>query len=145
MAKVAPFLWFVGNMQEAVNFYVSVFKDARVVEMSTMSARFELLGREFLALNAHPHQPFTEAISFFIEVETQEEVDYYWNALLAGGGKEQMCGWLKDRFGMSWQVIPKALGRYLSDKDRSKAGRATQAMLKMKKLVIAELDKAYAG
>ena len=145
MAKVAPFLWFVGNMQEAVNFYVSVFKDARVVEMSTMSARFELLGREFLALNAHPHQPFTEAISFFIEVETQEEVDYYWNALLAGGGKEQMCGWLKDRFGVSWQVIPKALGRYLSDKDRSKAGRATQAMLKMKKLVIAELDKAYAG
>ena len=86
MAKVAPFLWFVGNMQEAVNFYVSVFKDARVVEMSPMSARFELLGREFLALNAHPHQPFTEAISFFVEVDTQEEVDYYWSALLAGGG-----------------------------------------------------------
>jgi predicted 3-demethylubiquinone-9 3-methyltransferase (glyoxalase superfamily) len=145
MAKVAPFLWFVGNMQEAVNFYVSVFKDARVVEMSPMSARFELLGREFLALNAHPHQPFTEAISFFIEVETQEEVDYYWNGLLAGGGEAQMCGWLKDRFGVSWQVIPKALGRYLSDKDRSKAGRAMQAMLKMKKLEIAELDKAYAG
>src|SRR6188508_2394257 len=113
MAKVAPFLWFVGNMQEAVNFYVSVFKDARVVEMSPMSARFELLGREFLALNAHPHQPF-------IEAETQEEVDYYWNALRAGGGKEQMCGWLKDRFGVSWQVIPKALGRYLSDRDRAK-------------------------
>jgi len=145
MAKVAPFLWFVGNMQEAVNFYVSVFKDARVVEMSPMSARFELLGREFLALNAHAHQPFTEAISFFIEVETQAEVDYYWNALLAGGGKEQMCGWLKDRFGLSWQVIPQALGRYLSDKDRSKAERAMQAMLKMKKLVIAELDKAHAG
>ena len=145
MAKVAPFLWFVGNMQEAVNFYVSVFKDARIVEMSPMSARFELLGREFLALNAHPHQPFTEAISFFIEVDTQEEVDYYWNALLAGGGKEQVCGWLKDRFGVSWQVIPKALGRYLSDKDRTKAGRAMQAMLKMQKLVIAELDKAHAG
>jgi len=145
MAKVAPFLWFVGNMQEAVNFYVSVFKDARIVEMSPMSARFELLGREFLALNAHPHQPFTEAISFFIEVDTQEEVDYYWNALLAGGGKEQMCGWLKDRFGVSWQVIPKALGRYLSDKDRGKAERAMKAMLKMKKLVIAELDKAHAG
>jgi len=145
MAKVAPFLWFVGNMEEAVNFYVSVFKDARVVEMRPMSARFELLGREFLALNAHSHQPFTEAISFFIEVETQEEVDYYWNALRAGGGKEQMCGWLKDRFGVSWQVIPKALGRYLSDKDRSKAERAMQAMLKMKKLVIVELDKAYAG
>ena len=143
--RITPFLWFNDNAEEAVNFYVSVFKDARVVEMSPMSARFELLGREFLALNAHPHQPFTEAISFFIEVETQEEVDYYWNALLAGGGKEQMCGWLKDRFGVSWQVIPKALGRYLSDKDRSKAERAMQAMLKMKKLVIAELDKAYAG
>jgi predicted 3-demethylubiquinone-9 3-methyltransferase (glyoxalase superfamily) len=145
MAKVAPFLWFVGNMEEAVNFYASVFKDARILEMSPMSARFELLGREFLALNAHLHQPFTEAISFFIEVDTQEEVDYYWNALLAGGGKEQVCGWLKDRFGVSWQVIPKALGRYLSDKDRTKAGRAMQAMLKMQKLVIAELDKAHAG
>ena len=145
MAKVSPFLWFVGNMQEAVNFYVAAFKDARVLEMGPMSARFELLGREFLALNAHPHQPFTEAISFFVEVESQEEVDYYWRALLAGGGKEQMCGWLKDRFGVSWQVIPKALGRYLSDKDRARAERTMQAMLKMKKLVIADLDKAHAG
>ena len=145
MAKVSPFLWFVGNMREAVDFYVSVFEDARVLEMGPMTARFELLGREFLALNAHPHQPFTEAISFFIEVDTQDEVDHYWTALLAGGGKEQMCGWLKDRFGVSWQVIPKALGRYLSDKDRAKAERAMQAMLKMKKIVIADLDKAYAG
>jgi predicted 3-demethylubiquinone-9 3-methyltransferase (glyoxalase superfamily) len=145
MAKVSPFLWFVGNMQEAVDFYVAVFKDARVLESGPMSARFELLGREFLALNAHPHQPFTEAISFFVEVESQEEVDYYWRALLAGGGKEQMCGWLKDRFGVSWQVIPKALGRYLSDKDRARAERTMQAMLKMKKIVIADLDKAHAG
>ena len=145
MAKVSPFLWFVGNMQEAVDFYVAVFKDARVLESGPMSARFELLGREFLALNAHPHQPFTEAISFFVEVESQEEVDYYWRALLAGGGKEQMCGWLKDRFGVSWQVIPKALGRYLSDKDRARAERTMQAMLKMKKIVIADLDKAHAA
>ena len=145
MAKVSPFLWFVGNMKEAVDFYVSVFKEARVLEMSPMSARFELLGREFLALNAHPHQPFTEAISFFVEVDTQDDVDYYWAALLAGGGKEQMCGWLKDRFGVSWQVIPEALGRYLSDKDRTKAERTMQAMLKMKKIVIADLDKAHAG
>ena len=145
MAKVSPFLWFVGNMQEAVDFYVAVFKDARVLESGPMSARFELLGREFLALNAHPHQPFTEAISFFVEVESQEEVDYYWRALLAGGGKEQMCGWLKDRFGVSWQVIPKALGRYLGDKDRARAERTMQAMLKMKKIVISDLDKAHAG
>jgi predicted 3-demethylubiquinone-9 3-methyltransferase (glyoxalase superfamily) len=145
MAKVSPFLWFVGNMQEAVDFYVKTFKDARVVEQSSMSARFELLGREFLALNAHPHQPFTEAISFFIEVDGQDEVDYYWRALTANGGKESMCGWLKDKFGVSWQVIPQALGRYLSDKDRAKAERVMQAMLKMKKIVIADLDKAYAG
>jgi predicted 3-demethylubiquinone-9 3-methyltransferase (glyoxalase superfamily) len=145
MAKVAPFLWFVGNMKEAVDFYVSVFKSARVLEMSAMSARFELLGREFLALNAHAHQPFTEAISFFVEVEHQDEVDYYWRALTEDGGQEQRCGWLKDKFGVSWQVIPKALGRYLSDKDRAKAERAMQAMLKMKKIVIADLDRAYAG
>ena len=145
MAKVAPFLWFVGNMKEAVDFYVKTFKDARVVEMSPMSARFELLGREFLALNGHPHQPFTEAISFFIQVDTQDEVDYYWRALTADGGKESMCGWLKDKFGVSWQVIPNALGRYLSDQDRDKAARVMQAMLKMQKIVIADLDKAYAG
>jgi predicted 3-demethylubiquinone-9 3-methyltransferase (glyoxalase superfamily) len=145
MAKVSPFLWFVGNMPEAVDFYVKTFEGSRVLEMSPMSARFELLGREFLALNAHPHQPFTEAISFFIEVDTQDEVDYYWRALTADGGKESMCGWLKDRFGVSWQVIPKALGRYLSDADRPRAERVMQTMLKMKKIVIADLDKAYAG
>jgi predicted 3-demethylubiquinone-9 3-methyltransferase (glyoxalase superfamily) len=145
MPKISPFLWFVGNMREAVDFYVGVFKDARVLEMTAMSARFELLGREFLALDAHAHQPFTEAISFFVECESQDEVDYYWNALQAGGGREQMCGWLKDRFGVSWQVIPRALGRYLSDGDRGRAERVMQAMLKMRKIVIAELDRAYAG
>jgi predicted 3-demethylubiquinone-9 3-methyltransferase (glyoxalase superfamily) len=145
MAKISPFLWFVGNMQEAVDFYVKVFKDARVIEMSPMSARFELLGREFLALNAHPHKPFTEAISFFIQVENQQEVDYYWNALTENGGNESMCGWLKDKFGVSWQVIPNTLARYLSDRDRAKAERVIQAMLKMKKIVIADLDRAYSG
>jgi predicted 3-demethylubiquinone-9 3-methyltransferase (glyoxalase superfamily) len=145
MPKISPFLWFVGNMQEAVNLYVSVFKEARIVEMGPMSARFELLGREFLALNAHAHQPFTEAISFFIQCDTQDEVDYYWRALTADGGKESMCGWLKDKFGVSWQVIPNALGRYLSDKDRAKAERVMKAMLEMKKIVIADLDRAYAG
>jgi predicted 3-demethylubiquinone-9 3-methyltransferase (glyoxalase superfamily) len=99
MPKVSPFLWFAGNMQEAVGFYVSVFDGARVVEMNATMARFELLGREFLALNAHPHHTFNEAISFFIECSTQDEVDRHWNALTAGGGKELMCGWLKDKFG----------------------------------------------
>ena len=113
--------------------------------MNPMMATFELLGQEFLALNAQAHDPFNEAISFFIKCETQNEVDYYWNALTAGGGKEQMCGWLKDKFGVSWQVIPNALGRYLTDPDRVKAERVMQAMLKMKRIVIADLDKAYAG
>ena len=146
MAKVSPFLWFVGNMQEAVNFYVSAFKDARLVEMSPMSARFELLGREFLALNAHAHQPFTEAISFFIEVETQQEVDYYWNKLGEGGDPAaQQCGWLKDRYGVSWQVVPRVLPDMLSDSDPRKSGRVMEALLEMKKLDIKELEHAYAG
>ena len=144
MAKVSPFLWFEGNMQEAVRFYVSVFKDARIVSMNPAMATFELLGQRFLALNAHPHHKFNEAISFFIECDTQDEVDYYWEKLTDGGG-EQQCGWVKDRFGLSWQVIPNALGRYLMDKDRDKANRVMQAMLKMKKIVIADLDAAYNG
>jgi predicted 3-demethylubiquinone-9 3-methyltransferase (glyoxalase superfamily) len=144
MAKVSPFLWFEGNMREAVNFYVSVFKEARIVSMNPAMATFELLGQEFLALNAHPHRKFNEAISFFIKCDTQDEVDYYWESLTDGGG-EQQCGWVKDRFGLSWQVIPNALGRYLMDKDREKANRVMQAMLKMKKIVIADLEVAYNG
>ncbi len=144
MAKVSPFLWFEGNMQEAVTFYLSVFKDSRLVAMSPAMATFELLGQRFLALNAHPHQKFNEAISFFIDCDAQAEVDYYWDKL-AEGGSHQQCGWLKDRFGLSWQVIPKALGRFLMDEDREKANRVMQAMLKMKKIVIADLEAAYQG
>jgi predicted 3-demethylubiquinone-9 3-methyltransferase (glyoxalase superfamily) len=144
MAKLSPFLWFEGNMQEAVKFYVSVFKDARVVSMNPTMATFELLGQEFLALNAHPHDRFNDAISFFIKCDTQDEVDYYWERLGDGGG-EQQCGWVRDRFGLRWQVIPNALGRFLMDKDRDKANRVMQAMLKMKKIVIADLEAAYNG
>jgi predicted 3-demethylubiquinone-9 3-methyltransferase (glyoxalase superfamily) len=144
MAKISPFLWFEGNMQEAVNFYMSVFEDARLVAMSPAMATFELLGQRFLALNAHPHHKFNEAISFFVDCDTQAEVDYYWDKLAEGGGHQQ-CGWLKDRFGLSWQVIPKALGRFLMDQDREKANRVMQAMLKMKKIVIADLEAAYEG
>jgi predicted 3-demethylubiquinone-9 3-methyltransferase (glyoxalase superfamily) len=144
MAKVSPFLWFEGNMQEAVKFYASVFEDARIVSMSPAMATFELLGQKFLALNAHPHDKFNDAISFFIECDTQADVDYYWEKLADGGGERQ-CGWVKDRFGLSWQVIPNALGRYLMDKDRDKANRVMQAMLKMKKIVIADLDAAANG
>jgi predicted 3-demethylubiquinone-9 3-methyltransferase (glyoxalase superfamily) len=144
MAKVSPFLWFEGNMQEAVTFYMSVFKDAKLVSMNPAMATFELLGQRFLALNAHPHHKFNEAISFFIDCDTQAEVDYYWDKLADGGGQQQ-CGWLKDRFGLSWQVIPKALGRFLMDEDREKANRVMQAMLKMKKIVVADLETAYRG
>ena len=144
MAKVSPFLWFEGNMQEAVNFYVSVFKDARIVSLNPTMATFELLGQEFLALNAHPHHKFNDAISFFIKCDTQDDVDYYWEKLADGGG-EQQCGWVKDKFGVSWQVIPNALGRLMMDKDRAKANRVMQAMLKMKKIVIADLEAAYRG
>ena len=144
MAKISPFLWFEGNMQEAVKFYLSVFKDAQLVSMNPGMATFELLGQRFLALNAHPHHKFNEAISFFIDCDTQAEVDYYWDKLAEGGGHQQ-CGWLKDRFGLSWQVIPKALGRFLMDEDREKANRVMQAMLKMKKIVIADLEAAYRG
>ncbi len=144
MAKVSPFLWFEGNMQEAVSLYTSVFKDARIVSMNPAMATFELLGQRFLALNAHPHHKFNDAISFFVECDTQAEVDYYWSKLAADGAEKQ-CGWLKDRFGLSWQVIPNALGRFLMDEDREKANRVMQAMLKMKKIVIADLEAAYGG
>jgi len=144
MARISPFLWFEGNMQEAVKFYLSVFKEARLVAMSPATATFELLGQRFLALNAHPHHKFNDAVSFFIDCDTQADVDYYWDKL-AEGGSHQQCGWLKDRFGLSWQVVPKALGRLLMDEDRDKANRVMQAMLKMKKIVIADLEAATQG
>jgi predicted 3-demethylubiquinone-9 3-methyltransferase (glyoxalase superfamily) len=144
MPKISPFLWFDGNMEQAVNFYASVFKDARIVSMNPMSATFELLGQRFIALNAGPHHKFNEAVSFFIHCSDQTEVDYYWSKLTAGGA-EQPCGWVKDPFGLSWQVIPDALGQLLSDPDRAKAQRVMQAMLKMKKIVIADLHAAAAG
>ena len=135
----------VEKTPEAVAFYKSVFLNAKVETINDFMATFELEGQRFNALNGGPKYKFNEAISFFISVESQEEVDYFWNRLIADGGEESKCGWLKDKFGLSWQVVPTALGRYLSDPDRKKADRAMQAMMKMQKIVIAELDKAYAG
>jgi predicted 3-demethylubiquinone-9 3-methyltransferase (glyoxalase superfamily) len=145
MQKITPFLWFDGNVEEAVKFYTSVFKNARVISQNPMTATFEIEGQEFMALNGGPQFKFNEAVSFFIKCETQDEVDYHWNALTADGGREGKCAWLKDKFGVSWQVVPKALGRYLSDPDREKANRVMQAMLKMNKIIIADLDKAAAS
>jgi predicted 3-demethylubiquinone-9 3-methyltransferase (glyoxalase superfamily) len=142
--KIVPFLWFDGSLKDAVEFYVSVFKDARVVSMNPMTATFELMGQRFMGLNGGPKYRFTEAVSFFIKCDTQAEVDYFWRAL-GDQGTEQQCGWLKDRFGVSWQVIPNALGELMTDPDPARAQRVMQALLGMKKIVIADLQAAHAG
>ena len=148
MQKITPFLWFDGNAEEAMNFYLSVFKNSKQVSTmpgpggTVMGVTFELDGLEFIGLNAGPMFKFNEAVSFFIKADTQEEIDYYWQRLTADGGEESMCGWLKDKFGLSWQVVPSVLGELLGHQDRERAGRAMQAMLKMKKIIIAELENA---
>ena len=152
MARITPFLWFDGNGEEAVNYYVSIFDDSKVLGMSpgpngrVMSGSFQLRGDEFMFLN-EPGMDFklNEATSLFVKCETQEEVDELWAKLTADGGEESQCGWLKDRFGLSWQIIPNALGELLGDPDREKAGRAMQAMLGMQKIDIAGLREAAAG
>ena len=145
MTSITPFLWLDNNVREAVAFYTSVFPHARVENAGDFMATFELEGQKFQALNGGPRFKFNEAVSFFISVESQEEVDYFWSRLSADGGAHSQCGWLKDKFGLSWQVVPAALGRYLSDPDRKKADRVMQAMMKMEKIVIGDLDRAYAG
>ena len=155
MQKITPFLWYDGKAEEAANFYVSVFstgpsaKNSSITRVmpgpdgNAMGVDFVLDGQEFIALNGGPLFKFTEAISLFVKCETQEEVDHFWNKFTADGGHESMCGWLKDKFGLSWQIIPSMLGEMLGDKDRARAGRAMQAMLQMKKIIIADLKKAY--
>jgi len=145
MPTITPFLWFDGQAQEAMTFYTSIFKDSKVISSNPMSVQFELLGQRFIGLNAGPHHKFTPAVSFFIEVETQAEIDNYWNKLLEGGGRPDQCGWLQDKFGLSWQVIPKALPQLLMDPDPAKAKRALDAMLKMSKIDLAEMQRAHAG
>jgi Uncharacterized protein conserved in bacteria len=143
MHRITPFLWFDGKAEEAMHFYVSVFPNSKVLSVSPMTVSFELDGQRFHGLNGGPQYRFTEAVSFFVDCETQDEVDTYWNKLTAGGGQPGQCGWLKDRFGLSWQIIPKALGRLLGDTDRARAGRVLQAMLAMGKIDIAGLERAY--
>jgi len=156
MQKITPFLWFDGKAEEAVNFYVSIFKNSKIVRLtrcgdagpgpkgSVMSATFQLDGQEFFALNGGPQFSFTPAISFFVNCETQEEVDELWEKLSAGGQKER-CGWLRDKYGLSWQIIPSILGKLLQDKDAGKASRVMTAMLQMDKIDINRLQEAYAG
>ena len=156
MQKIIPFLWFDGKAEEAMNFYVSIFKNAKAGKVTrsgeggpgpqgtAMSVTFQLEGQEFLALNGGPQFHFTPAISFFVDCKTQAEVDDLWEKLSAGGEKSR-CGWLKDKFGLSWQIIPDALSSLLHDPDPEKSQRVMQAMLQMTKIDIAGLQRAYAG
>jgi predicted 3-demethylubiquinone-9 3-methyltransferase (glyoxalase superfamily) len=154
MPKITPCLWFDDQAEEAVRFYTSIFKNSRIGEVayygegaprpkgSVMTVRFQLEGQEFLALNGGPYFQFNEAISFIVNCATQEEVDQMWDKLSEGGGEVQ-CGWVKDKFGLSWQVVPTVLAEMLSDPDRARAERVLKAVLKMKKLDINGLKKAY--
>ncbi len=149
--KIAPFLWYDRDLAEVLDFYRGIFPDFTVIDAnpapdgSVMMATFEVAGQEVLALNGGPGHPFTDAISLFVSVDTQEEVDTLWSALTADGGGESRCGWLKDRFGLSWQIIPTALGRLMGDPDREKSSRVVQAMLQMNKIDVAALEAAHRG
>jgi len=156
LQKITPFLWFDSNAEEAVNFYVSLFDNSKIVNLSrygdagpgpkgqVMVMSFELAGQQFMALNGGPIFKFTEAISLVVNCETQKEVDHFWNKLLVDGSPQQ-CGWLKDKFGLSWQIVPTILGKLMSDKDAARSGRVMQAMMQMVKLDIAKLQAAYDG
>ncbi len=156
MQKIVPFLWFDGNAEEAMTFYTSIFKNSKVGQIrrcgdagpgpkgSVLTAKFEIEGQEFMALNGGPHFKFTPAISFFVNCETQQEVDELWEKLLAGGNAMQ-CGWLTDKFGISWQIIPKALMEFLGDKDPQKSQRVMQARMKMIKIDVEGLKRAHEG
>jgi predicted 3-demethylubiquinone-9 3-methyltransferase (glyoxalase superfamily) len=149
MHKITPFLWFDGNAEEATTFYLSIFKNAKLLSVMpgpggmAMGTTFEIEGQKFHTLNGGPKYKFTPAISLFVNCETQQEVDELWGKLLAGGGRPDRCGWLQDKYGLSWQIIPTALPRLLGDKDPVKAGRVMQAMLKMDKIDIQGLQQAY--
>jgi len=153
--KITTYLWFDNNAEEAMSFYVSIFKDSKIVELvrygdagpgpkgTVMAGTFQLEGQQFMALNGGPHFKFTEAISLLVNCETQEEVDDLWQKLTADGGAPSQCGWLKDKFGLSWQIIPAVLMEVLADKDAEKSNRVMEAMLQMSKIDINALKQAY--
>jgi predicted 3-demethylubiquinone-9 3-methyltransferase (glyoxalase superfamily) len=145
--KVTPFLWFKGDVEKVAKFYLSVFgkKNVKITDSNPMSVSMRIMGQNLIAFAGGPHYEFSPAISFMVSCKTQKEVDRYWNGLLRGGGKPNRCGWLRDRFGLSWQIVPEVLPELLFGKDEEGAGRAHEAMMKMRKLDIAKLKKAYAG
>lgn len=153
--KIVPFLWFDGKAEEAIKLYTSVFKNSKIISITywgegspfpkdqVMNGVFELEGQKFYAFDAGPQFKFTEAISFFVNAETQEDIDYFWSKLTTDGGQESMCGWLKDKFGVSWQIVPPILGELLGSKEKAKAANAMKAMLQMKKIDIKKLQDAF--
>ena len=158
MQKIVPFLWYSNQAEEAAAFYAATFPDSKVIRVTTMQSEsaagppgtvkvveFTLFGQSFIAMSAGPHDLFNHAISFFVNCKDQAEIDRYWAALLKGGGKPEQCGWLKDKYGVSWQIAPEAIIRMEADPDRARAKRVTDAMLKMIKLDIATLQAAYEG
>lgn len=156
MQKITPCLWFNFNAEEAVNHYLSIFKNGRILDVSrygdsvpeldgkVLTMRFEIEGQLFIALNAGPQFPFTEAISLFVDCETQEEVDHYWDRLVEGGTPGR-CAWLKDKFGVSWQIVPRSLVDMLQDDDAARSARVMKAMMEMSKIEVAKLEVAYQG
>ncbi len=157
MQRITPFLWFEDNAEEAMNYYVSIFPNSRVLRLThygeagpgaagtVMTAEFELDGQEFVGLNGGPQDKFNWAVSFVVNCETQEEVDYYWEKLSEGGGEKSRCGWVKDKFGLWWQVTPTVLTKLMGDPDPQKAKRVMEAMLKMDKIEIEPIKRAYSG
>lgn len=149
--KITPCLWFDDRIEEAVTFYVEVFKDAEIGRVDhypdgrILTMMFRLHDQEYMALNGGDQYKFTPAVSFSVDCKDQAEVDYLWDRLLEGGGRPDQCAWLQDRFGLSWQIVPEALPRLLGQKDREAAGRVMQAMFKMQKIVVADLERASAG
>jgi predicted 3-demethylubiquinone-9 3-methyltransferase (glyoxalase superfamily) len=142
--RIKPFLWFDGKAEEAARFYVSIFGDSKIESTGSMATRFQIEGMQFIALNGGPQYAFSPAVSFLVNCETQAEVDELWSRL-SEGGETQQCGWLKDRFGLSWQIVPTVLGDMLNDDDDEKSERVMQAMLQMDKIDIAALKRAYEG
>ena len=156
--KIYPFLWYAREAEEAARYYASVFPDSRVDRVTAMQSEspsgppgsvkvvdFTLLGQRFQAMTAGPHHEFNDAVSIVVECDDQAEIDRYWNALLKGGGKEQACGWLNDRFGLRWQIVPAMMQEWMSDPDPARSKRVTDAMLQMIKLDVATLQRAYEG
>jgi predicted 3-demethylubiquinone-9 3-methyltransferase (glyoxalase superfamily) len=149
--KITPFLWFPSDLDAALDFYISIFPDAKVKEKthlpngSLFSAIFILAGQEFYAMSGGVQNTFNESLSLFISCEDQKEIDHYWESLIKDGGKENQCGWLKDRFGVVWQVVPKSLWGFLNSEDKAASERARQEMFTMKKIIIADIEKAFKG